>query len=290
MLAGVPVRWFSFQVPTGSQVTRMKNALCLALVAFAATALAETPARIDVSKLPQQTRMIDDVVVPVPSEIFGVLDKLGRPNWSAVQREETSSSKPTGNAAQDALLLGTVIAEGFIAVEAEDALEVKEIGKCVLTLAKAIGVQKAVIKRSNSIVSYADKKNWTAVRRELDGALSDVKAAMIELKSEQLSQLVSLGGWLRGTEALTAVVAKTYTKDGAELLHQPLLLDTFEKQIANMDPKLKANPVVTKVQKGLLEIRPLVGVNDGANISEKTVNEIGAIAAGIVKTITTKAK
>lgn len=268
----------------------MKKALCLILVACAANALAETPAHIDVSKLPQQSKMIDDVVVPVPSEIFGVLDKLGKPNWSAVQRAGTSSSKPIGDASQIALLLGTVIAEGFIAVEAEDAAEVQEIGKCVLTLAQAIGVRKAVLKRSNRIVSDAKKKDWSAVRKELDGALSDVKEAMLELKSEQLSQLVSLGGWLRGTEALTAVVSKNYSKDGAELLHQPLLLDTFEKQILNMEPKIKANSVVTKVQKGLLEIRPLIGVNDGANISEKTVSEIGSIAADIVKTINTKVK
>jgi hypothetical protein len=268
----------------------MKKALCLVLVAFAANAFAQTPARIDVSRLPQQTRMIEDVVVPVPSEIFGVLDKLGKPNWAAVQRAGTSSSKPIGDSAQVALLLGTVIAEGFIAVEAEDAAEVDKIGTCVLTLAQAIGVRKAVIKRSNSIRDFAKKKNWNAVRKELDGALYDVKEAMLELKSEQLSQLVSLGGWLRGTEALTAVVSKTYSKDGAELLHQPLLMDTFDKQIANMTPKIKTNPVVTRVQKGLLEIRPLVGVNDGAEISEKTVNEIGGIAADIVKTINTKVK
>ena len=290
MLARVPDRWFSFHVSHGSQVTRMKNALCLALVAFAANALAETPAHIDVSKLPQQSKMIDAVVVPVPSEIFGVLDKLGKPNWTAVQREGTSSSKAIGDSAQIALLLGTVIAEGFIAVEAEDAAEVEEIGKCVLSLASAIGVRRAVVKRSNSISGYAKKKNWNAVRKELDGALSDVKAAMLELKSEQLSQLVSLGGWLRGTEALTAVVSKTYSKDGAELLHQPLLLDTFEKQIVGMTPKIKANPVVTKVQEGLLKIRPLVGINDGTDISEKTVNEIGAITADIVKAINTKVK
>ena len=290
MLARMPQRWLSFNVPNGLQVTRMKKALCLALVAFAANVSAETPARIDVSKLPQQSKMIDDVVVPVPSEIFGVLDKLGQPNWSAVQRPGTSKSKPTGDAAQDALLLGTVIAEGFIAVEAKDASEVKEIGKCVLTLSKAIGVQKAVMRRSNSIISYAGRKNWPAVRKELDGALSDVKGAMIELKSEQLSQLVSLGGWLRGTEALTEVVSRNYSADGAELLHQPLLLDTFEKQIGGMDPKIKENPVVAKVQKGLLEIRPLVGLNSGSDISEKTVKEIGAIAAGIVKTINSKDK
>ena len=53
----------------------MKKALVLALVALPLSVLAEPPAHIDVSKLPSQSKMIDDVVVPVPSEIFGVLDK-----------------------------------------------------------------------------------------------------------------------------------------------------------------------------------------------------------------------
>jgi hypothetical protein len=41
---------------------------------------------------------------------------------------------------------------------------------------------------------------------------------LVELGDEQLAQLVSLGGWLRGTEALTQVVMKNYSRDGAELL------------------------------------------------------------------------
>ena len=155
----------------------------------------------------------------------------------------------------------------------------------MLNLAKALGVGKEVTKRTNSILGFADKSDWAGVRKELDGALSDVKAAMIKLDSEPLSQLVSLGGWLRGTEALTTVVSKSYTKDGAELLHQPVLLDYFEKRIANMKPKFKGNPAVTKVQKGLIDIRPLMGQSDGTEISEKTVKEIKAIAEDLVKTI-----
>ncbi len=267
----------------------MKKALTLALVALSPAVFAETPQRIDVSQFPAQSKLIDDVVVPVPSEIFSVLDKLGKPPWAAVQRPANGIIQPIGEQPQIALILGATIAEGFIAVEAEDTNQVKQIGKSVLNLAKAVGVEKEVIKRSNSIIDDAGKKDWAATRHELDGALEDVKKAMIALNSEALSQLVSLGGWLRGTEALTAVVSKNYSKDGAELLHQPLLLDHFEKRLAGLKPKYKANPIVTKVQKGLLEIRPLIGLTEGADISEKSVKAINAITADLIKSINTKA-
>ncbi|HEX8295507.1 MAG TPA: hypothetical protein VF593_04365 [Chthoniobacteraceae bacterium] len=260
----------------------------LALTALTSVSLAEPPATINISQLPQQAQLIDKVVVPVPSEIFAVLDKIDRPVWTEVQRPGAANVKPTGEQAQIALLLGTVIGEGFIAVEAEDTEAVKNIGRCVLTLAKAIGVEKSVLKRSNSIIAAAGRKDWVGVRKDLDRALSDVQGAMTELKSEQLSQLVSLGGWLRGTEALTAVVSRKYNPDGAELLHQPVLLDYFEKRLASMPPKIKANPVVTKVQQGILNIRPLIGTDNGSKISEKSVKEIGTIAEDLVKSINSK--
>ena len=269
----------------------MKKALILALVALSpVVVLAEPPKTIDISKLPAQSKLIDDVVVPVPSEIFGVLDKLGpKPNWTAVQRPIKGVAPTPGDQPQIALLLGSVIAEGFIAVEAEDSEGVKQIGKSVLSLAKALNVDKSVVKRSNSIIANADKKDWTVVRKELDGALEDVKGAMTELNSEALSQLISLGGWVRGTEALTAVVTKSYSKDGAELLHQPLLLDHFEKRLAGLKPKFKT-PLITKVQKGVLDIRPLIGLVENGDISEKSVNEINFITSELIKLINSKAQ
>ena len=111
----------------------MKKALTMALVALSPIAFAadpppaqsQPPPHIDVGHFPAQSKLIDDVVVPVPSEIFGVLDKLGRPNWTAVQRPVNGVVQPIGEQPQIALILGSVIAEGFIAVEAEDSNEVK---------------------------------------------------------------------------------------------------------------------------------------------------------------------
>ena len=196
-------------------------------------------------------------------------------------------TRARGGREQTSLLLGTVIAEGFIAVEAENAEEVKKIGRSVLTLSNAIGVQKAVIRRSNAIIDGADKRDWPQVRKELDGALSDVKKAMAELQDESYAQLVSLGGWLRGTEALTQVVRKTYSQDGADLLQQPILLSYFMQRIDGMPARMKENPLVIKVRKGLSEIQPLIGTSD-AHISENSVKEIGGITERLIQEINAK--
>lgn len=246
---------------------------------------ADPPQHIDIGKLPDQARLVDNVIVPVPSEIFSVLDKLGSPNWHEVLRSE--KTKAVGERPQVALLLGTVIAEGFIAVEAQEGEEVKKIGRSVLDLAGAIGVKKSVTARTTAIIEAADKKEWDQVRKELDGALQDVKQAMIELHDEQYAQLVSLGGWLRGTEALTTVVKKNYSKDGAELLHQPALLDYFQNRLTGLDPRLKKNGLVSTIQKQMLEIKPLIGEN-GEVITLKSVQKINGITSRLVKAINAK--
>jgi flagellar biosynthesis regulator FlaF len=174
-----------------------------------------------------------------------------------------------------------VIAEGFIAVEAQEPEQVKKIGRTVLDLSAALGVRKAVVARSNAIIEFADKKDWTACRKELDGAFTDVKQAMNELHDEELAQLVSLGGWLRGTEALAQVVSRNYTKDSAGLLHQPALLDYFDHRLAHMAPRRRSDEVVAKIEKRLPEIRPLIGEAD-SDISRQSVDQIREIVHDLV--------
>ena len=260
----------------------------LSTVILAATAigapLPPPPEQLDLEKLPTQAKVIDRVVVPVPNEVFAVLDKLGKPRWAGLIHRDVSKSKPSGEAPQIAMMLGAVIAEGFIAVEAEDAEEVKELGRAILTFSNSIGVRKAVVRRANSVIEFADKKDWNRARTELDGALADVRTAMIELNSEPLAQLVSLGGWLRGTEVLAQVVGANFSRSGAELLHQPGLAGYFAKQVDGMKARLRSNRVTAKVRQGLAEIEPLLGEGAG-EMSAKAVKEIGAIAGRLVSLI-----
>jgi hypothetical protein len=239
------------------------------------------PSHIDLSKFP--ATQLDDIVVPLPSEVFNVLDKLGTPNWQEQLREPVVKNR--GEREQIALLLGSVVAEGFVAVEAADKARVKQIGRDVLELARAIGVESTVLTRTNSIVTKADSGDWVSVRRELDGALTDVKNAMIQLKDAQLAHLVSLGGWLRGTEVLTAVVQKSYSLDGADLLNQPDLLRYFQERLADMPLRMRNNPLVNRIQKGLEEISPLINQKP----TPGSVRRINEITGQMVKAINSRA-
>ncbi|MEY2597810.1 MAG: hypothetical protein RLZZ142_69 [Verrucomicrobiota bacterium] len=251
-------------------------------VSFGQTAPAP---RIDVSSFPKEAKLVERVVVPVPSEVFAVLDKLGKPNWAAVLRPLKGVAEPSGGREKISLMLGSVIAEGFIAVEAENMVEVKHIGESVRSLAKAIGVEKTINRRASSIVECADKRQWPDVRRELDLAMKEVREAMLELDNEPLAHLVSLGGWLRGTEALCQVVSRDFSRDGAELLHQPVLIEHFERLLGGLPERTAKKDLVGRVLKGLQQIRPRMGVSDGSKISQETVKEIGRVCGNLVESI-----
>ena len=235
-------------------------------------------------QIPPQSTAIKGVLVPVPSEIFNTLDPFAHSNWRAVQRPELAHWRPPGDQTKNALLLGALIAEGFIAVEAEDAVEVKSVGRAVLTLARGLGVEKAALRRSRSITDNAESGDWLAVRKEWDRVLPDVQQGMNELRSEQLAQLVSLGGWLRGTEALTSLLLQDYSRERAELLRQPALFDYFEKRLAEMSGKGQTDPVIARMREGIQRVRLQLGSED-AQISRKKVKEISALSSQLIKSL-----
>jgi hypothetical protein len=235
-----------------------------------------------IRQFPPQSTAIKGVLVPVPREIFDTLDKFASSNWRAVQRPELAQQRAKGDQADTALLLGVVIAEGFIAVEAEDTDEVKSVGRAVLKLARGLGVEKAALRRSRSIVEHAGRGDWAGVRKEWDGVLPDVQQGMNELQSEQLAQLVSLGGWLRGTEALTALVLQNYSSQNAELLRQPALLDHFEKRLAGMSDDIRTKRMIVRMREGIQKIRPLVTAEE-PQISLEKVKEISTVSKDLLK-------
>jgi hypothetical protein len=263
--------------------------ICISLAVMAAVVAAQTPSPPTSTSLPAQSTAIQDVPVPVPRQIFFTLDKFAHSNWRAVQRPELARWKTHGDQTEIALLLGAVIAEGFIAVEAEDTGEVKSLGHEVLALARGLGVERAALRRSRAIVEHAEKGDWPAVRKEWDGVQPDVEHGMKELKSERLAQLVSLAGWLRGTQALSALILQNYSEENATLLLQPALLDHFESQLNEMPADTRSKPNIARMREGIRKVRALLPAGEKA-ISKEVVQEIANITEELLIGFGPKAK
>jgi hypothetical protein len=259
-------------------VKTLNSFVRLALVLILAPATL-VPAAEAVSGFPGE--VIEEVIVPVPSEIFTVMDKLGRPDWRSELR--TTKTPTFSNRVDVALLLGSVVAEGFIAVEAEDKEAVERIGKDVLRLSESLGLKETVLPHTNSILEASKNNHWQIVRVELDKTQKTVRDTMEQRRDAELGQCVSLGGWLRGTDAVTSLIMKNYSSDAAELLNQPDIISHFQKELkklATRNGKLKA------LLDGLETIAGVIGEGDEAPAQDgvKTIHET---AVRLVRSITT---
>ena len=238
---------------------------------------------LDLSKVPGQ--VIDEVIVPVPSEIFTVLDKLGDPDWKA---EVGITPKPAFSERTDvALLLGATVADGFIAVQAEDKKSVQEVGKNVLSLAGSRGVKDDVIRHCQAIDDAANATKWDVVRQELDATQATVRDKMQQMQDGALAECISVGGWLRGTQVITAVISKKFSAERAELLYQPDLAEYFNDALEEMLVKARNPAKLKDIANGLARLRELMD-NGGGDINAAAVKEMNTLTAALVKKITTK--
>src|SRR5437762_6743403 len=169
------------------RLTRL-GAISLTAMILAATG-AET-GRLPADQLAKAARS-DSISIPTPGELFAALEKPGKTNWAGQYRGPMPATYR--NRAQIALNLGGLIADGFIAVEAKDSQQVKNIGSDIVKLSKALGVSETLLSRGNSINEFAENNEWHTLVEELEATQNDEKAPMLSHSDQDLVILVSLG-------------------------------------------------------------------------------------------------
>ena len=199
---------------------------------------------------------LDSISIPSPGELFAALEKPGKPNWVGQMRGPVGVNYK--NRAQIALNLGGLIADGFIAVEAKDSQQVKNIGTDIIKLAKALGVSENVLSRGNSINEFAENDEWDALQEELEATQNEVKASMQTHRDQDLVILVSVGGWIRGTQVVSAAVLQNFDERAAKVLRQPALVSFIQAKIKDASPEMQNDPLVKDVSNGLPEVEKLV--------------------------------
>ena len=132
-----------------------------------------------------------------------------------------------------------MIADGFIAVEAKDGQQVKNIGADIIKLAKALGVSEKLLGRGSSINEFAEHNEWDTLQEELEATQNEVKSAMQSHADQDLVILVTLGGWIRGTQVVTAAIVKDYSENNARVLRQPALVHLMQSKINEISPELR---------------------------------------------------
>lgn len=228
----------------------------------------------------------DSMTVPLPGELLAALSKQCKPNWSGEFRGPVNTALTSR--AQISLNLGALIADGYVAVEAQDSQQVKNIGRDILALGKALGIGNEVIARGSSIAQFAENNEWNALKEELEATQNEVKNAMEKIRDEDLVIMISLGGWIRGMEIVTDIILHNFSDATASLVRQPQLASYLRGKISNLTPKLREDPLIVSLDRQLVEVEKLVSFPLGATATREDVQKLKDAVSGMVKEMATK--
>jgi hypothetical protein len=193
------------------------------------------------------------------------------------------------NRLQTSLHFGGLVADGFMLTIAQRSQDVLDIGRALIRQSRALGVGDRLTKRSKSLFEYSEKGDWHAMREELIRTQADVEKSMLDLHDEQMSHMISLGGWLRGFQLAANSCAQSYSPDKALILGRVEIMDYYIDRLDTLHPRLKKTEFVSTFTSKIKSLRDLATEAQGRAPTEAEVktmrdlaNSIEAIALGPV--------
>jgi hypothetical protein len=97
--------------------------------------------------------------------------------------------------------------------------------------------------------------------------------------------LVSLGGWLGGTQALASVLKQNYSVEGSDLLNQPELVKQLKDDFDTLPARARRGKVFGQISQTLDHLQSLMKTDESGAISKGKVIEISLSTTNLVEAI-----
>lgn len=228
----------------------------------------------------------DEFSMPTAGEFVTALGKTGKFDWKGKYRVAIPTSYTSRP--QMALNLGTLIADGYVAVEAEDVQSVKNIGKDIFALARPLGVRDRIVNRGKIFADFADEGKWDQLKEELEATQNEVKAEFGESQDKPLIVLVTTGGWARATEVVASHIIDNYSEELAKVLRQPGIVGYLNEKLEALPEKMRDDPAVKVARKRMTELQAAVSFSRDTAPTQADVKNINTLAASLVREIARK--
>ncbi len=235
---------------------------------------------------PEQIREAEFIVgfsIPNPGELFTALGKSSKPDWAALFRKQPPGSHISRPLI--ALNLGIRLADAFLAVEAQDRQQVKNVSTEIKLIAKGLGLEQEFMVRSNSIADFADSRQWDALFEEIEAVRGEFAATMEGQRDADLAMLMSLGCWLRAVNIATAELVANYIPDDVNILRGSAIGEFFSARLSALPAKTRGIPVIADIQQRLPELSKALAFPEGRTPAKDKVFLMHRMTAAMISII-----
>ncbi|MGJ8697589.1 MAG: hypothetical protein ACSHYF_14825 [Verrucomicrobiaceae bacterium] len=258
----------------------MKSRLLLTLLLVANPLLAQDKPEIPEDLLDDEhfrtESGLNEFTVPSIAKVFDELEKISPLSYTSdhLKRHERLPL----DRSKLALRLGTLIADGFIAVQTGHSDDVPTIASHLSRYAKALGAGERIKRHAAALLDHAKAKDLDKLKEALAATQRDVERELVSLRDPDLAHLISLGGWLQALEAGSTAVDKKFTEDRARALFREDIADYYTESVGSLNPEISELPHIKQMRDFLSGLRNAMALKEDAKPTPEGVKEIMEVA------------
>ena len=224
---------------------------------------------------------LNEFTVPSIAKVFNELEKISPLSYNS-EHLKAHDRLPLDRS-RLALRLGTLIADGFIAVQTGNSEDVPKIASHISRYAKALGAGDRIKKHAASLLDHAKAKDLPKLKKALAATQRDVEGELASLRDPDLSHLISLGGWLQALDSASIAVDEKFTPERAYVLFREDVADYYAESIGSLNPAISSRPHILKMRELLQGLRNAMVLEENTLPTAEEVKEVTESSAELVK-------
>lgn len=222
---------------------------------------------------------VQPVGLPSPIDKFLGLDlalKNETVPWGQIYNDVSGDAESSSLKSEPdiCLALGVKIADGVMAIKAQDANALNRCAEQIEELAGKLGVTKEELDRAEKVRADANRGKWFNVFLELGFLQTDILKALQKDGNIQRRTLIIAAGWLQGAHYAAVVIDERYTPELSNFLREPMLVGAMLEEIKTLDAETRASARVNKLEAALTELYDIVNIPLDGTISAERVKRM----------------
>lgn len=178
------------------------------------------------------------------------LDNVGlhtKARWRLLFRPPPPTPPVDRNRA--ALILGTLLGDSFLVLQATDAQQFRNNNQDVLAYCRTLGLGEKILPRLMAQGNLAEKNAWKDLRQELVDGHQEALRLLREQKDEDIALLIDIGLGLRMLEIVSAIVVAAPESDVRLLCGgSPALLRDLRDDFSRITAEKHVQPLLVRVR------------------------------------------
>lgn len=144
-----------------------------------------------------------------PSRFLDRVAHETKARWRQLYRQPQMA--PSTDRFRVSYTLGGLIADSYLAMEAGDAQQFKNVNQDIVKYSGALGLAEKLKQRMLTVSKMAETEDWEGVRKQSVENQGAIEKMLVEQRDQDLAQLVCLGMWLRLLEVTSSVIVNDPT-------------------------------------------------------------------------------